>query len=506
MEQQVTVEQLREKIASRRYKDKEQKLQLANKIMLITYMVMQFGILFNTVFVMLQTGMNVILGIIYGCAIVATILCIAQYVRKYEHMNKFCIGGFVVVYFLALLANENDCAVAAPLPLLTALMAYNDRKTMRFACISFAVAEIIRFVMLGGGLLTSANTLNHEMAVLSVLLVGLVVVYQATKISWRFNHDAMYSMKDEHEIQRMIMADVLEIAKNVQVQTGEANLKMDELFSSAQNIHEVVSQITQGTQNTADNIQNQTVMTQNIQEAINDAAEQTTMSVEKVNSSMDTVKNSIVTMEELSHHSENIAATNAKVVSSMENLKSKTEDVRQITDMILNISSQTNLLALNASIEAARAGEAGRGFSVVAEQIRQLAEQTKNSTVSITEIVEQLGTYSQEASDSIQESLNATEQQITLISRASNDFEELRNNMESLTDTMSDIDAMIDDLKESNNAIVDSISHLSATSQEISASSAEALEYTDENKQGSENVRELLNRVLECSHELDKYM
>ena len=87
---------------------------------------------------------------------------------------------------------------------------------------------------------------------------------------------------------------------------------------------------------------------------------------------MDAVEESLVTMNELSQHSGKIAETNNRVVQSMDNLRQKTEDVRKITDMILEISSQTNLLALNASIEAARAGEAGKGFAVVADQIRQL--------------------------------------------------------------------------------------------------------------------------------------
>jgi methyl-accepting chemotaxis protein len=74
------------------------------------------------------------------------------------------------------------------------------------------------------------------------------------------------------------------------------------------------------------------------------------------------------------------------VGESAQTLQSYSQNIKEILDIISNISSQTNLLALNASIEAARAGEAGKGFAVVANEIRKLAEETAKSAVQISEI------------------------------------------------------------------------------------------------------------------------
>src|SRR5690606_32660205 len=72
----------------------------------------------------------------------------------------------------------------------------------------------------------------------------------------------------------------------------------------------------------------------------------------------------------------------------IDGLSARTDEIRQITDVIQSIASQTNLLALNAAIEAARAGEAGRGFAVVADEVRQLAGRTSSATEEVGRMVD----------------------------------------------------------------------------------------------------------------------
>ena len=84
------------------------------------------------------------------------------------------------------------------------------------------------------------------------------------------------------------------------------------------------------------------------------------------------------------------------VLHIAEEVRAGTENVKEITKTIFDISSQTNLLALNASIESARAGEAGRGFAVVADEIRALSERTRQETENITQI---LGALEENAND-----------------------------------------------------------------------------------------------------------
>ena len=502
------LEFFRKSIEARRFKSEDERFILANKINYIFFMIIETAFIANVVACIIDFGLNIIsivaLALIGVGLIGASIIFFKN--KKNIALVYFNSIQFCILYIVIIFTNGNDCMNFAAVSFLVVAMIYSNQKVEKILCIIVGAIVVLRYIALVIGIISSADTLNEELAVMVLIVISLVAIAQITKFLRRFNDDSLGAIKDEEEIQKLIMSDVLNIASEVQNKTGEANDILDELNESAVNINEVVTEITEGTASTAESIQKQTEMTQEIQDAIYNTAEKTKSAVEKTTSSMDSVNESYKMMNQLGEHSRYIEETNSVVADAMSKLKEKTEDVVNITNMILSISDQTNLLALNASIEAARAGDAGKGFAVVADEIRQLAEQTKNATESITSIVEVLNQYANEATGAVQRSVDATGKQTKLINEASEGFRVINEDMKNMTEEMNDIDVMIANLKVSNNEIVKSINNLSEVSNKITESSSKASGITIENQDSSAYAKNMLQNVLDYSHELDKYI
>ncbi|SJN58814.1 Methyl-accepting chemotaxis protein CtpH [Vibrio ruber DSM 16370] len=153
----------------------------------------------------------------------------------------------------------------------------------------------------------------------------------------------------------------------------------------------------------------------------------------------------------------------AQVVAS---LKVQSEQIGTVIEVIENISEQTNLLALNAAIEAARAGESGRGFSVVADEVRLLAARTQESTKEIQEIIETLQQQSGLANESMTTSLGMLDKN----------------------------QAMVQEVETSLHHIVESITHLETVNAQVASSSEEQRSVTADISQNINNIYQLVTQ------------
>jgi len=152
---------------------------------------------------------------------------------------------------------------------------------------------------------------------------------------------------------------------------------------------------------------------------------------------------------------------------------SNTEKIENASGMIKNISEQTNLLALNASIEAARAGEAGKGFSVVANEIRKLAEQSNKFSEEISTIIQMLAEKTTEAVVKMEESKQMSEVQSKSVHETTATFEGVAKTIEKMRLTLDDLNTSGESMQMKKEEIIRVIENLSAISEENAASTEE---------------------------------
>ena len=446
-----------------------------------------------------------ILATIIICYVPVVIACVIYNKNKdTEEGVMRTIGiGFTALYSFVLFTAANDHVYTYVMPMLIILLLFNQ---MRFITIIGIGAAVLNVVAVAINILVHHRTeatdiTSYEIQVLLTILCAIFFI-NVSRITSKISEIRSARLSLETDKATDLVDKVLGVSKNMAGNIESVDTKVSELKESMIQTLDSMSEVTSGTNESAEAIQRQLVKTEEIQEYITSVQNATVVIGESMESTMNAIEQGdeqVATLNKLTAESEKAGEQVAESLSSFSEIAGQ---MNSITDLIKSVASQTSLLALNASIEAARAGEAGRGFAVVADEISSLAAQTTKATGDITGLIDQINSQLDGMIASIDGLLEGNKQQTESAEKTAGSFEDIAQNIDKIRHQSDELNKIVRLLADSNKEIVDSIQTISAITEEVSAHSNETYSASEENQKTIDELTGLVGSISEDADRL----
>lgn len=417
------------------------------------------------------------------------------------------VVGYGIFYTFLICTTDSPIAFTYILPVVSLLVLYKDRKFMVGCAIaniaSVIISVIYHLVVLGQNTATDQKNYQLQIACLLLCYIGYIMSIR-------------HLIESDGALTNSIKADLKRVVTTVEQVKTASNTIMDGITV----VRELATENKHGSDIVVDGmnkltdhngqLQSRTAssqeMTGDINSQVQNVASMINDMVSLTAESGKHAKTSSVDLESLVQTARTMADLSNEVEHILDAFKAEFETVKQETGTIDSISSQTNLLALNASIEAARAGEAGKVFSVVAEQIRKLSTETKDSSGQISEALSRLDEISGKMTSSIEETLKLIQVTLEKVTQTGENVNKITQDSSLLGEHIQTIDSAMKEVESSNRQLVENMEQVSSIVETmttcISDSDETSKRMLSKYEESASNINNIENVIQELMCEL----
>lgn len=301
-----------------------------------------------------------------------------------------------------------------------------------------------------------------------------------------------------------IVKDIFQAALSVSQQSEQLQSSSKELKEGSEQIASTMQELSSGAETQANSASDLSETMGDLVKSIYVANENGQAVAEASNQVLKQSQTGHSLMRESVNQMNRINDLMKNTVSKVKHLDEQSGQISKLVDVIQSIADQTNLLALNAAIEAARAGEHGRGFAVVADEVRKLAEQVSSSIVDINKIVGNVRKETEEVAENLDQGYEQIVKGAKSVHQTGESFSEIKAHIEQMSDRIITIQSDLNNIMKNSEVMNDTISSIASVSEEAAAGIEQTAASAEQSSQSMEGISSNADNLTGLSDKLNK--